>query len=648
MESDHTPRTSVIPRATRCNREVPCSNCITSKIPCRPAGRQPAQRVVNERPERSYPSIQQLHERLKVVEEALRSQADPQASRVTPTSTPTATPNVEDDSTTHHCLWEDHHLSYEGDSSFRQQTYLASQVEELKIEAAQSPHVVDELATLRGIYQSQEALPGTKQTRRIAHVGKGAQLQLPPSEFVIRLLRTVTEQSVLFLYYAIENRLQVEELCRKVYFSVDPVTTGQVTLLNGCLSVLLRDIDFEKHPELNPEETSRFYNLCYTNFKTGIETYEVMAIPTLEHTLILAIASLRSQLDGNLALQWTVISAAARQCLALGYHREARISALPAVEARRARRLFWHVYFAERGLTLSQGKAPIIQDFDIDIKDFEISNNPERRPWDLSFATFIEFGRIRAAIYEKLYSPGSTRSSDEERQASVADLSKRLAKWYDEWRIVDYTDAYRKELFEFTFEGIDVVYYSILTLLHRGSSSSNCAGAISEECFDAARKGLTAHATAFPRSASGGRAALFSYAVWTQIYSSFTPYIITFLHCIRNSSVDDLKLLRGALDISERISGLMESCKRQYELCKSLYRIAEAYIKSKKGIVNLEGGVENTINLPLQQPTTENWPLFDTQMESGTFPELHVDDWQNTYMGQMSFTLDTQLGKGGN
>lgn len=224
--------------------------------------------------------------------------------------------------------------------------------------------------------------------------------------------------------------------------------------------------------------------------------------------------ALRAQQDGNLPLQWCVMSAAARHCLALGYHRRARLAALPVEEARRARRLFWHVYFADRGLTLTQGKAPIIQDFDVDVEPFEISTKPERRPWDTSFSAFIEFGRIQSRIYEKLYSPSASRSTDEDRRATVAHLAKRLTQWYDAWRSVDYTHAYRKDLFQFTFEGIDVVYYSILTLLFRGASSSNSASSISAECFEAARKGLTAHATAYPRSASGGYAALFSYAVW--------------------------------------------------------------------------------------------------------------------------------------
>ncbi|WQF84809.1 hypothetical protein CDEST_09823 [Colletotrichum destructivum] len=404
-----TPKTSVIPRAchncrirkTRCNREFPCSNCITSKIPCRPAGRSVAQsqrQSVDRTDSQAGPTIQQLHERLKAVEEALRNQGEQQTIRTTttPSSTPNTLPALEDDSTLHQFVWDDLPVSYEGSLSFNQQTLLANQIEELKVEDAQTPGVVEELAALRGIYQRHDEWSDKRPKRKTRRPNACPQslLQLPPSDFVIRLLRTVTEHSVLFIFYAVENRKQVEDLCRRVYFSVEPVTIGEITLLHGCLSVLLKDIDFEARPEFNREETDRYYKLCDSNFKAGVETYEVMAMPTFEHTLILFIAALRAQQDEDLPLQWGVVSAAARHVLALGYNRKARLDAMPPHESPRARRIFWHIYFVDRGFTLSQGKAPIIQDMDVDVDPLEISQRPHRRPWDLMFSAFIELSNL--------------------------------------------------------------------------------------------------------------------------------------------------------------------------------------------------------------------------------------------------------------
>ncbi|KAJ0312092.1 uncharacterized protein N0V96_004162 [Colletotrichum fioriniae] len=105
--------------------------------------------------------------------------------------------------------------------------------------------------------------------------------------------------------------------------------------------------------------------------------------------------------------------------------------------------------------------------------------------------------------------------------------------------------------------------------------------------------------------------------------------------------------MRSSLEISERLSGLVESCKKQYELCRALYRIAEAYIKAKKGVACTAVPAETTITLPLQQPTTDSWPCFESNLEPNAFTDLHVDDWNGSYMGQMSFTLENHLGKGG-
>lgn len=317
------------------------------------------------------------------------------------------------------------------------------------------------------------------------------------------------------------------------------MTVGEITLLHGYLSVLFKDIDFEARPEFNREETDRYYKLCDSNFKAGVETYEVMAVPSFEHMLILFIAvrcplsprratspfmtrslttrrkALRAQQDEDSPLQWSVVSAAARHVLALGYNRKARLDAMPPHESPRARRLFWHIYFVDRGFTLSQGKAPIIQDMDVDVDPLEISQRPHRRPWDMVFSAFIELSRIQLRIYEKLYSPSASRASDEERRAVVGCLSSMLSQWYVVWRNIDYAHACRQDLFEFSLAAIDVVYYSILTLTHRGASSSNSASDITPQCFEAARKELIAHTTAYPRFSSGGYASSFSYSIWS-------------------------------------------------------------------------------------------------------------------------------------
>lgn len=96
----------------------------------------------------------------------------------------------------------------------------------------------------------------------------------------------------------------------------------------------------------------------------------------------------------------------------------------------------------------------------------------------------------------------------------MADLEARLAKWYDEWLQIDSTEAYYSHVYRAIFMPVDVVYYSTLTLLHRGSTCSNMPVHVSNECFTAARQALTAHLRIFPKVAVGGAEAVSYYGVW--------------------------------------------------------------------------------------------------------------------------------------
>lgn len=64
-------------------------------------------------------------------------------------------------------------------------------------------------------------------------------------------------------------------------------------------------------------------------------------------------------------------------------------------------------------------------------------------------------------------------------------------------------------------------------------------------------------------------------------YTSFTPYVITFVRCVSNSDRDDLALLKEVLDTLEQTSLHQKHSNRQYELCKALYRTATEHLASR-------------------------------------------------------------------
>lgn len=217
--------------------------------------------------------------------------------------------------------------------------------------------------------------------------------------------------------------------------------------------------------------------------------------------------------EAELSLQWTLTSAAARHCIALGYHREEGLAQFSMQEAETIRRIFWQIYICDKNLSLRLGKASTIQDFDTDIRQVPISEDPKRAPWDLAFVACTNLAHLQGCLYEGLYSSAARKHTQEERRGVVSVLSAKLAHWYDDWLHINSSDAFDKTLLERTFEPMHIVYYSVLTLLYRGETMSNSASEISSRCFEAARQGLHAHLAYYPKIVSSG-SQVSSYLFW--------------------------------------------------------------------------------------------------------------------------------------
>ena len=214
-----------------------------------------------------------------------------------------------------------------------------------------------------------------------------------------------------------------------------------------------------------------------------------------------------------MSLQWTLTSAAARHCIALGYHREEGLQQFPPEEAETIRRIFWQIYISDKNLSLRLGKPSTIQDYDTDIRQVPISEDPNRAPWDRAFVACTNLSHLQGCLYEGLYSSAARKHTKEQRSEVVSVLAARLAQWYDDWLRIDSTAAFNRTLLERTFEPMHIIYYSVLTLLYRGETMSNSASEISPRCFEAARQGLRAHLDYYPKIVSSG-SQVSSYLLW--------------------------------------------------------------------------------------------------------------------------------------
>lgn len=101
-------------------------------------------------------------------------------------------------------------------------------------------------------------------------------------------------------------------------------------------------------------------------------------------------------------------------------------------------------------------------------------------------------------------------------------------------------------------------------------------------------------------------------------YTSFTPYVITFIRCVTTSDSGDYALLKEVLDTLEQISSLQKHSTRQYELCKALYRTATEHLAHRSSASQTFGNTDSA-----------NWAWFDTNELLEPFISGRVGDWDS-------------------
>ncbi|KAJ3545847.1 hypothetical protein NM208_g2307 [Fusarium decemcellulare] len=499
----------------------------------------------------------------------------------------------------------------EGDSSFGRQAVVATQIAELT-----TAHSGPSTALLHEMENLKRLLGENRTFHRTGYLNSSGSHPCPPipdllpADFVLWVLRTVNDTTpYLFTFYSLYDRTQVEEICTKVYFPVQPATSTEITLCHGILCTLLCEPHTAAHPELASDQMSKFRQICQGIFQAGLESHEVMAIPTFENALILSLAMNHAQNEAKLPLQWTLTSVAARHCLALSYHREDRLAQLPPRKAERARRLFWRVYISDKIVSSQLGRTSVIQDYDLDTQLCPVSKEASRAPWDQASVAFVEYSRIQGHIYEALYSVSANNLDSAGRTHIVSKLAERLDKWHDSWTRIDHSQAHHREIFENTFGPVEIVYYSVLTLLHRGATSSKSMVNISPACLQAAYQCLNAH-LAYSSSLKIPPAYILpGYAIWLFNITSFIAFAVIFTNCIVNESSSDLELLGKVLLSLEQIAAHFDYSKWQFSLCNALYRIADAFIRLRRE----DQGASDT---NLQNPFLHGWSWLDTSLSS--------------------------------
>lgn len=189
--------------------------------------------------------------------------------------------------------------AFEGASSFTSQALRASQAAEISLERIQgSAELVDALSSLRKLVKPQGGTVGTSShSLRLGNPATVLPRQLPdiqvlPAPFVLALLQEFKGRvSALMLAYAFRDHRQLEKLCQQVYFPTEPISMATLTLMNGLLFYLIKELLwYGDHGACKDYDLKAYYDQAERNFHLGVETYEIFTQPSLDSTRVLMIA----------------------------------------------------------------------------------------------------------------------------------------------------------------------------------------------------------------------------------------------------------------------------------------------------------------------------------------------------------------------
>lgn len=215
------------------------------------------------------------------------------------------------------------------------------------------------------------------------------------------------------------------------------------------------------------------------------------------------------------------------------------------------------------------------------------------------------------------------------------------------------------EIFELSNKTWDVLHYSTLTSLLRAGSTATNGGEIGPECFEAARLSLESHLQCFPGYSDSDVLTVADYANWfvnchpnanpsqkadlyrVLLYSSFTPFVVIFLHAIAATSMEDVKLLEEVVTTLRPARGVSSASERLYNIGANFARVARGLVEAQKSCVGKYNEQRGSLQLLDDSRTGdiffsghEQDSLSADMMSYLTYPEAQdmstlLDSWDN-------------------
>ncbi|KAK9425624.1 putative Fungal-specific transcription factor domain protein [Seiridium unicorne] len=614
-------------RKIRCDKESPCSNCKSAKRSCSSTGlgqkpKEPKQRVlISSQYERK---IDDMQERLAGIEHLLQKlttsntsttailssastvAVDRSSTSNTPrtASKPTPTSSAShDDSAT---VFDPEDVeSFEGNSSLTAHAAFASELVSQAVQTSMlastpfsvsNPRMEAALSSLRQMVNLQTSRgtaghEGTSQTSKTVPRGRLRDLPMPPMEFVIEKLRELKAAPgpmMLLIVTCFTDVDQFTDRCRHLYFCTDEVDVSEslFIIVNAGLMYLFFEGSITA-PAGSREKAKlqRCCQMCQDNVEAGLAHLPLLMPANLENVEALLMGASFSIDMSRPSLSWLLTSRAAHMCRTLGLHQESSVRNDTAEMRASKALLFWSTYMLDKGLSLRLGRASILQDYDISLPSVLESSFGEQ-PSQAILSLWIKHAEVQGKIYQRLYSPGALRQSEQGRsqqvQLVVRDVEFLLRETL---RLLDDVRAQGQskdaKMFEIILKSDEVSYYSSLALAQRAlpPSGTGSSRTFADECLESARAAMTSHEEAM--AMMDDISLQIVYMHWTILYAPFIPFVVIFCHVIETSAASDLLLLEKFVQSLQASCQISAAIDKLHQLSKVLYNVALLYVETK-------------------------------------------------------------------
>ncbi|KAJ5096908.1 hypothetical protein N7456_007629 [Penicillium angulare] len=363
-----------------------------------------------------------------------------------------------------------------------------------------------------------------------------------------------------------------------------PVSAGTVAAMHGMFYFLMKESVTMKDEMAEQLKFEDHIDNCKKSFEAAIEGYDVLSVPTFENIIALTMGAMKAQDESKPLVCCQMVSAAARHSQMLGYHRESTYKRDQDRNSENKRRIFWCIYVFDKMMSLLLGRASYIQDFDIDVQWPSSASDPTIRPWDDAFCYMIRLSSVQDQIYNKLYSASALKAEPSERAKRIQELELEMEKCRKQRFEIDPSTIDNPSLFDICQRTWDILYYSAMTSLLRASSSLDKGAEIGPRCFEAARLSLRSHLKCFPDYRDSDIFTISDYANWVLLYSSFTPFVVIFLHAIAATSMEDVKLLEEVVATLQVARGVSNASERIYSIGANFARVARGLVEAQKSV----------------------------------------------------------------